>query len=158
MTQTAEVYQFPNQTNPAEFFRNAGWVYVLGNSYMPEVFKIGMTTGSVQTRMAQLYTTGVPLPFDCMFAEWFADCWKAERYIHAALEDHRAESGREFFATDLRTIEHAFMAYSAIGESTPESIFDLYVMRRRNAESSETVNGDLIARNARHRKIEGAPF
>ena len=45
---------------------NKGLVYVLTNSAMPGLVKIGMTTrDSVDTRMKELYSTGVPVPFEC---------------------------------------------------------------------------------------------
>ena len=44
-------------------------VYVLTNPAMPGIVKIGMTDKlEVQPRMRDLYTTGVPLPFDCVSA------------------------------------------------------------------------------------------
>ena len=45
-------------------------VYVLTNPAMPGIVKIGMTDmrQNVQHRMGQLYSTGVPLPFDCVIA------------------------------------------------------------------------------------------
>ncbi len=156
--ETAEIYQFPNQTDPKRFFAKAGWVYVLGNEHMPDIYKIGRTTGSVQARMNQLFTTGVPGAFDCMFAEWFSDCHAAEAFIHESLEKHRVEFNREFFGAPLSEIEHAFMLYSAIGEETPDSMVDIYSMRRRQAESHERVNGILVSRSARFDELEELPF
>ena len=44
-------------------------VYVLTNPAMPGLLKIGSTTQEeVDTRMKQLYSTGVPVPFDCAIA------------------------------------------------------------------------------------------
>ena len=46
-----------------------GIVYVLTNPAFPNLVKIGITTrDEVQVRMAELYTTGVPLPFKCVYA------------------------------------------------------------------------------------------
>lgn len=43
-----------------------GIVYVLTNPAMPGLTKIGMTTQEeIGPRLSQLYTTGVPLPFEC---------------------------------------------------------------------------------------------
>ena len=41
-----------------------GSVYVLTNPAMPNMVKIGKTTRDVELRLADLYSTGVPLPFD----------------------------------------------------------------------------------------------
>lgn len=152
------VYKFPNQTCPKRFFSKAGWVYVLGNEYMPDLYKIGRTAGSIQGRMRQLFTTGVPVPFDCIFAEWFADCHAAEAFIHECLEDHRVEFNREFFGAGLTAIQHAFMNYSAIGEETPDSMVDLYSIRRRQAESQERVHGFLVSRTKRSSVSMEVPF
>ena len=55
-------------------FDNMGVVYVLTNPAMPGLVKIGKTTqNDVTTRISQLYTTGVPLPFDCEYAVKVAD-------------------------------------------------------------------------------------
>ena len=44
-------------------------VYALTNAAMPGIVKIGMTDrDDVRRRMSDLYTTGVPLPFDCVVA------------------------------------------------------------------------------------------
>lgn len=44
-------------------------VYVLTNPAMPGLVKIGYTThADANTRIAQLYTTGVPVPFELQFA------------------------------------------------------------------------------------------
>ena len=44
---------------------NTGIVYVLSNRAMPGLVKIGMTTRhELDARLKELYTTGVPVPFD----------------------------------------------------------------------------------------------
>ena len=48
---------------------NYGIVYLLTNPVMPGLVKIGMTTQEdIDKRMKELYTTGVPVPFECQFA------------------------------------------------------------------------------------------
>ena len=47
---------------------NEGIVYVLTNHAMPGMVKIGKTGREVETRLRDLYTTGVPLPFECAYA------------------------------------------------------------------------------------------
>lgn len=156
---TTNIHRSTNRTNPEEFFRYAGWVYVLGNEAMGSIYKIGSTTRSVERRMREMYTTGVPVPFDCIFGEWFSDCRAAERFIHSEMQEYRLDASREFFAADIDQIIHAFMACSAIGENVPDDILDIHIDLRHKAESREAVNGALVSRNARrgHSKIE-APF
>ena len=46
-----------------------GLVYVLTNSGMPGMVKIGMTQrADLEQRMKELYGTGVPVPFECAYA------------------------------------------------------------------------------------------
>ena len=48
--------------------REDGTVYVLTNPAMPDLVKIGKTTRDVSLRLSDLYTRGVPLPFECEYA------------------------------------------------------------------------------------------
>ena len=59
-----------------------GIVYLLTNPVMPGLVKIGMTTQEdIDKRMKELYTTGVPVPFECKFACKVkkSDCLKIEK-------------------------------------------------------------------------------
>lgn len=73
-------------------------VYVLSNSAMPGILKIGKTTqADVSLRMNQLYTTGVPVPFECVYAIEVNDCSKVEAALHIAFGPSRVNPNREFF-------------------------------------------------------------
>ena len=64
-----------------------GIVYLLTNPAMPGLVKIGMTTQEdIERRMRELYTTGVPVPFECQFACKVkkGDCAKIEKALHTA--------------------------------------------------------------------------
>lgn len=79
---------------------NKGIVYVLKNSAMPGLVKIGMTTrGDIDARMKELYSTGVPVPFECAYAceVKVSDCAKIEKALHKAFEPNRINANREFF-------------------------------------------------------------
>tara|TARA_B100001248_G_C27185677_1_gene364424 strand:- start:16 stop:627 length:612 start_codon:yes stop_codon:yes gene_type:complete len=84
-----------------------GTVYVLTNPAMPGMVKIGKTTRDVSLRLADLYSTGVPLPFECEYAALVKDVDKTEKVFHNAFEKSRVNPRREFFnihpiqATDL---------------------------------------------------------
>lgn len=77
---------------------NKGIVYLLTNECMPGVVKIGMTSREdMDSRLKELYTTGVPLPFDCVYA-CKVDCFKElEQALHEAFEPQRVNPNREFF-------------------------------------------------------------
>ncbi len=77
-----------------------GIVYLLTNPVMPGLVKIGMTAQEdIDKRMKELYTTGVPVPFECQFACRVkkSDCVKIEKALHTAFEPQRINANREFF-------------------------------------------------------------
>ena len=75
-----------------------GIVYVLKNPAFPSLVKIGITTRSeVQIRMSELYTTGVPLPFECAYAGKVDNVKKVEAALHQAFSNSRVNPSREFF-------------------------------------------------------------
>jgi hypothetical protein len=73
-------------------------VYVLTNPAMPGLVKIGFTTqDDTNTRVAQLYTTGVPVPFSLEFACRVPNGAEVERAFHVAFAPNRVNPRREFF-------------------------------------------------------------
>lgn len=79
---------------------NYGIVYVLTNPAMPGLVKIGMTTrNEIEARMKELYSTGVPVPFECAYACMVevCDCTKVEKALHTAFQPNRINPQREFF-------------------------------------------------------------
>ena len=75
-----------------------GIVYVLINPAMPGLVKIGKTSrGSVDARLSELYSTGVPVPFECAFAGRIEDESKVEKAFHRAFGPYRLNPKREFF-------------------------------------------------------------
>ena len=83
-----------------------GIVYVLSNPAMPNLVKIGKTTqADPQVRVSQLYTVGVPLPFECEIAVRVEDEAACERALHAAFADRRINPSREFFELDPEDIK-----------------------------------------------------
>jgi len=77
-----------------------GIVYVLTNPTMPGLVKIGQTINEITNRMNELNTTGVPLPFDCLFACEVDDCKLVENSLHKAFYPQRINPKREFFEID----------------------------------------------------------
>jgi hypothetical protein len=75
-----------------------GLVYLLTNPAMPGIVKIGLTTrGDMSQRLNELFTTGVPVPFDCVFSCEVDDCAAVERALHIAFGPNRIHPKREFF-------------------------------------------------------------
>lgn len=80
-------------------------VYVLTNPAMPGLVKIGKTTQSeVEERMKQLYSTGVPIPFDCAFACRVKDASEVEKALHVAFGMTRLNPNREFFKIESERV------------------------------------------------------
>ena len=79
----------------------SGIVYVLTNSAMPDLVKIGKTgRNDPKVRMAELYSTGVPVPFDCAIAVRVEDEHAIEKALHTAFLPYRINGQREFFKID----------------------------------------------------------
>ena len=126
-------------------------VYVLTNAAMPGIVKIGMTDRSdVQQRMGDLYTTGVPLPFDCVVAWEFegANAAEVERAFHRAFDPYRINPNREFFQLDpeqpavlLRTYPGREVTPPVPEQSTefpPEDQEAATTFKRRRSQTDET--------------------
>jgi hypothetical protein len=87
----------------------ADMVYVLTNEAMAGLVKIGFTTTSVEQRIKELDTTGVPLPFQCFYAAEIADCKRVEKLIHTIFSDKRVRENREFFRADANQVKAAIL-------------------------------------------------
>ena len=77
-----------------------GWVYVLVNSSIPGMAKVGRTARLPIDRVAELsQATGVATPFILAFDQPFADCCAAEKIVHDELDRRglRVAPNREFF-------------------------------------------------------------
>ncbi len=102
-----------------------GWVYVLVNSSIPGMVKVGRTTRPPAERAAELSAaTGVATPFVVAFEQVFPDCLQAERDIHEELESRgiRIASNREFFggpAADIIRVVLKVAADKHVGPDLP---------------------------------------
>lgn len=96
-----------------------GVVYILTNPLMPGLCKVGMTAGGVEVRMKQLFTSGVPVPFECQYAVCVPDAAGTEKLLHHAFGDHRVNATREFFRIDPERIRSALRLAGGV-EVTPK--------------------------------------
>lgn len=77
-------------------------VYVLTNPAMPGLVKIGRTDQEdANSRISQLYTTGVPVPFTIEFACKVPNSEDVERALHIAFAPNRINPKREFFRIEV---------------------------------------------------------
>ena len=79
-----------------------GYVYILTNpSFKEDIVKIGLTSGTVEKRMKELHTTGVPTPFEKYASIKTVKFHEVERFMHHSLsllsEGCRVNDNREFF-------------------------------------------------------------
>ena len=82
--------------------KQVGYVYILTNpSFKEDLVKIGITSGTVEKRMKELHTTGVPLPFE-EYASYKTTKFKeVETFMHRSLSliaNNRVNDSREFFS------------------------------------------------------------
>ena len=103
----------------AEWFVNEGIIYVLTNPAMPDMVKIGKTGRDLLVRLKDLYSTGVPLPFECAYAAKVNDMDEVERAFHTAFAPHKVNPRREFFSIDPKQAI-ALLKLISIEDVTPD--------------------------------------
>jgi len=85
----------------------AGFLYVLVNSSMPGLVKVGKTTRTPSERVNELSgVTGVPTQFIVAYEEHFSDCDAAEQFVHTKLTQRgvRISDSREFFRAPVSDV------------------------------------------------------
>ena len=99
-------------------------VYVLSNPAMPGMVKIGRTTADhPKIRMDQLYTVGVPLPFECEKAVDVGDedsATKLEKALHMAFGPNRVNPRREFFEIEVDQVDAILSIWPQATDVTPQ--------------------------------------
>ena len=99
---------------------------------MPGLVKIGRTSTSVEQRMRELDTTGVPLPYQCFYAAKVINVDFVEKQIHYAFGEQRLRKNREFFKIDPSRVK-AVIELIALEEVTPQIYIPL------NKEDSQAI-------------------
>jgi hypothetical protein len=88
-----------------------GIVYILSNPCLTDsvtakpLYKIGRTQNLLK-RLAGLYDTGVPCPFDCVFACEVNDYKQVEAELQKLFGDNRINPDREFFCLSPTQLEN----------------------------------------------------
>lgn len=123
-----------------------GIVYILTNPAIPNMIKIGMTTHEdVKMRMAQIYTTGVPLPFECVYAARVANHEKVEKALHIAFGPDRVNPKREFFEIE------AAQAIAIIKLMEIEDVTPKVASEKEEVDEVDREAGEAYARKKRPR-------
>jgi len=86
---------------------SAGYVYILINSSMPGLIKIGRTFRDSKARARELRSTGVPTPFEVAFELFSESHEELEQKLHDQISEFRVSYDREFFRYPLKhAIQH----------------------------------------------------
>lgn len=123
-----------------------GYLYVLANSAMPNMVKVGKTTRSSSERAEELSrATGLPTPFIVVYEQLFENCGEAETFVHVYLEEkgYRVANNREFFNAPVdivveaialapNAIDHESLTLKSedddlLGQSESDELDDLYL-------------------------------
>jgi len=117
-------------------------VYILTNQSMPNLIKIGYTSrDDLNERIKELYSTGVPTPFECYYACQVEDGKRIEQILHILFKEDRVNNKREFFTTQPEKVEIALSLINPINV-TP----NLY--EYLSTEESETIETNNRKRSA----------
>lgn len=113
-----------------------GYVYILTNpSFKENWVKIGMTSKSVEQRVAELDTTGVPLAFEIFAKMRTAQYVRAEKLIHKMIDllatEKRVRKSREFFNIEPWTALEIF-------EDVAEVLDDAEIVQLSKAQDKAT--------------------
>lgn len=97
-------------------------VYIFTNRGMPGLCKIGYTSrNDVKERAKELYTTGVPYPFQIYYACQVVNGKKIEKTLHKLFDEQRVNDNREFFETDPEKVILALQLASPVDVTPRET-------------------------------------
>jgi hypothetical protein len=114
-----------------------GFIYILSNPSMPNVYKVGLTTSSVRKRIQELTSTGVPKPFTAekIFEVPEISLRQIEQLAHKKLKNKDLHHGKEFFEGRLEDCINAVQ--DAIYEITKSSTHELIGLAKERAREEE---------------------
>ena len=113
---------------------------------MPGLVKIGMTTREdIDARLKELYSTGVPVPFECQYACKVkkSDCAKIEKALHTAFAPQRVNANREFFRIQVEQAKVILELFNI--EDITEEVTD-------EIENDLTAEDKVATQNAKPRR------
>jgi hypothetical protein len=132
-----------------------GYLYIFSNRAMPNLLKVGYTTRTVEERIRELSTTGVPGVF---VAEFYCEIDNApglEKAVHSRLSSHRYD--KEFFRCNVELavrvsketlLEKGYSVFDSGGRSSHAYITDQEKAAIKAAENA------LRQKEAERRKQE----
>src|SRR6478735_7580912 len=95
-----------------------GWIYVLVNSSLPGLVKVGYSTKDPAIRIVELSTTGVPFAFEIAYEALAEDPRDLEQAVHSRLK--LLHESKEFFRTSPTVAVEAIRAIAREADRTLE--------------------------------------
>jgi hypothetical protein len=105
-------------------------------------------TYEVKSRVKELFTTGVPVPFDCVYACVVESNKEVEKLMHGKFAAERINPRREFFRLDTA---------DAVAALKPHELSDVTPEVRTNADSVISEEEKEARWNAREKTINETP-
>lgn len=105
----------------------SGFIYILSNRQFDRI-KIGISSKDPNSqRLNELYTTGVPEPFQIEYFAFVENYEIVEKVVHSRLDDKRPNKNREFFTCTVPEAivvirNSATIKYEEIFYKSPEEI------------------------------------
>jgi len=99
----------------------SGFIYIISNpSFSDGLLKIGKSQKDPTLRKDELYSTGVPEPFEVEYYAFVEDHDATELLIHKILKNFRPQNRREFFNC---SVPHAILTIQQNADIKHEEIF-----------------------------------
>ena len=114
-------------------------VYLLTNPSMPDIVKIGFTS-DLTVRMRSLYSSSVPVPFECYFACTVDDMNFVEKQLHDGFDDFRVNPKREFFRIDPKRVV-SILKMVMIEDVTPKEDVVEDEIDQRSLDNEKIIRG-----------------
>lgn len=138
----------------AKRVNDLGYLYVLANSAMPGLIKVGKTTRTPSERAIELScATGLPTPFIVVYEQFFQDCSAAESFVHTYLaqKGFRVSNKREFFNAPINDVIRAIaLAPDSIDRDSPQMMNEIEDDLIEDDETEESYPWSSVFDEAEH--------
>ena len=122
----------------------SGYVYLLTNHSMPGMLKIGCTLRDSRARARELYTTGVPTPFEVAFEVFSESHEELEGQAKAKLADFRVNSNREFFRYPLKDAIDLLLQMNRESMRSEESFSAVSILARMKQKYPAWIDPEIV--------------
>jgi hypothetical protein len=125
-----------------------GYIYILSNRSLIGIHKVGLTTNSIEQRIKELNSTGVPTSFiaENIYEIKQAHLRNVEKEIHLYLKNKGYHHGKEFFKIELQECRN--IAEDVIFRITKETSEDIVGLARQRKEIEDKKRESELKRRA----------